>query len=245
VSEFLTQDTRANLVQAIEWRRKVLEANRDDPSSRQRLADNLTLVIRTALSLGLTGEAAEARREQDALRKSDPDSTALDARLASVLGGEAVPADDPERIRLAVRAYQKSLHTSSAWMYAEAVANKPRFAADHRAHRLYNAACAAALAGVGFALDDPAPDEFAKAKLRAQALGWLRVDLSAWRDVAMRGSSADKQYTAKTLDHWKQDIDLARVRETPRLAEIAEAERKDWEDFWTDVNALRAGVAPK
>ena len=47
----------------------------------------------------------------------------------------------------------------------------PKLAADRRAQPRYNAACAAALASVGKGIDEPAPDESAKVKLRAQARG--------------------------------------------------------------------------
>src|SRR5262249_14759122 len=88
-------------------------------------------------------------------------------------------------------------------------------AADRQAQHLYNAARAAAMAGLGRSADDPRPDEVAKAKRRAQALGWLRSELSAWRKLAMTGASEDRQLVARALDRRKEDLDLAGVRDPP------------------------------
>ena len=91
--------------------------------------------------------------------------------------------------------------------------------------------------------DSPKPDETAKAKLRAQALGWLSSELTAWRNMAMTDTQGTRELVAKSLDHWKQDSDLAGIRDTAALAKLPEPERKAWQDFWTEVGTLRAHVA--
>jgi hypothetical protein len=184
-------------------------------------------------------------RERATLRASDPRSAALDARLAAVIIGAQTPADALDRTRLAYRAYEKALHASSARQYGEAFANDPKLTDGRRAQHLYDAGRAAALADLGHGADDPKPDETAKAKLRAQALGWLKAELSAWREVATTHGPGDKRLVAKTLDHWNEDIDLVGVRDDAGLAEIAEPERNDWKDLWAEVDALRARVALK
>ena len=236
---------RDEILQAIEWRRKLLATDPKDSESRQLLDDHLTLLIRTEVGLGRTDLAAKATRERDGLRNSDPRYAALDARLAAVLGGKQAPADEGERTQLAFRAYEKSLHASSARLYAEAIARHPKLAVDRQAQHLYNAARAAASAGLGRGADDPTPNEDAKAKWRAQALGWLRSELSAWRKLAMTGAPEDRQLVARTLDRWKKDLDLAGVREPSGLARLPESERKEWQDLWAGVDALRASVAPR
>jgi hypothetical protein len=59
---------RAEILEAIEWRRKVLAAHPGDNGARQRLGDGLTLLIQVARELGHIDEAREATRERDALR---------------------------------------------------------------------------------------------------------------------------------------------------------------------------------
>ncbi len=43
--------------------------------------------------------------------------------------------------------------------------------------------------------------------------------------------------------HWKEDNDLAGVRDADALSKLPEAERKSWQALWTDVDRLleRAG----
>ena len=47
-----------------------------------------------------------------------------------------------------------------------------------------------------------------------------------------------KETVAKILAHWKQDPDLVGIRDTQELAKLPEAERKEWQALWTDVDAL-------
>ena len=91
----------------------------------------------------------------------------------------------------------------------------------------------------------PKPDEAARAKLRAQALGWLKAELSAWKRVAMTVVPGNKELVAKTLAHWKADGDLAGVRDASGLAKLPESQRKDWQALWADVDALIAKVSAK
>jgi hypothetical protein len=47
------------------------------------------------------------------------------------------------------------------------------------------------------------------------------------------------------LQHWKQDTDLTGVREADALARLPEAERKQWETLWADVDAKLKLAADK
>jgi hypothetical protein len=48
----------------------------------------------------------------------------------------------------------------------------------------------------------------------------------------------NKELVAKTLTHWKQDTDLAGIRDEQELAKLPEDERKAWQSLWADVDAL-------
>ena len=61
----------------------------------------------------------------------------------------------------------------------------------------------------------------------------------------MTGASEDRQLVARALDRWKDDLDLAGVRDPPGIARLPESERKDWQDLWAGVDAVRASVAPR
>jgi hypothetical protein len=99
-------------------------------------------------------------------------------------------------------------------------------------------ACAAALAGCGQGKDDPTPDANARAKLRAQALDWMKAELSTWEEVALTAGSSNKQLIAPTLAHWKQDLDLSGIRDDGDLAKLPEAERLAWTAFWGRVGEM-------
>jgi hypothetical protein len=44
--------------------------------------------------------------------------------------------------------------------------------------------------------------------------------------------------------HWREDTDLLAIRDAVALAKLAGAERKEWQAFWSDLEALlkRAAV---
>jgi hypothetical protein len=113
-------------------------------------------------------------------------------------------------------------------------------AADLTKQHRYNAACAAALAGCGQGLDAGSIGDEERARLRQQALDWLRADLDRWRKL-LEGDSADvRAKVVKTLKHWQTDSDLSGVRDpgAPGLAKLPEAEREAWGKLWAEVAEL-------
>jgi len=231
---------RAGLTQAIKWQRKALAANPNHPTYRQFLANHLTNLIRASKGRGHDDEAAEAQLELAGLRNSDPRIVALDARLAAVLKGKETAKSDAERIQLAYRANDKTLHAASARLLAEALANNPELADDRQAQNRYNAACAASLAGSGKGTNDPPPNDAAKTKLRQQALEWLKAELVAWAKIVDSGPADMKAKLAPTLQHWKTDSDLAVIRYEQELAKLPEEERAAFKQLWNDVDQLLA-----
>ena len=105
-----------------------------------------------------------------------------------------------------------------------------------------NAACAASLASSGQGKEEPAPDEAARAKLREQALAWLKAELSTWKRVSMTIEPGNKEAVSRTLAHWKEDADLAAIRDDAALAKLPEQERAAFKQLWTDVDGLLARV---
>src|SRR5262249_30063659 len=161
---------------------------------------------------GEDARAAEARRELDDLQASDPRLQALDARLAAVRAG-AAPGDNAERLALAQRAYDTRRYATAAGLWAAALDSDSKLAEDRQAQHRYNAACAAALAATGRGQDEPAPDAATKTGLRQQALGWLKGELAAWESQQEKGPAQARAIVAQTLQHWRQDPDLAGVRD--------------------------------
>jgi WD40 repeat protein len=160
------------------------------------------------------------------------------ADVAALLKRAEEPADNTERLAFAQIAYDQKKFASATRLWAEALASDPKLGDDRRMQHRYNAACAAALAAAGQGKDDPRPEDGAKAKLRKQALIWLEAELSAWTKLLESGPSQAKLFIAGTLKHWKQDTDLASVRDEQELAKLPEADRAAWKTFWADVDAL-------
>ena len=140
-------------------------------------------------------------------------------------------------------AYDRALHAGAARFWAEALAAEPKLGDDRVAQHRYNAACAAELAGCGEGKDHPAPDDGAKAILRRQALDWLKAELSAWSKALESDAPQGRTVVRQTLDHWRQDRDLAGVREPAALYRLSKPERADWQKLWSEVEALRAKAA--
>ena len=106
----------------------------------------------------------------------------------------------------------------------------PALAEDLSNPRRYPAACAAALAagGKGAGADKLGPAD--KARLRGQALSWLRAELAA------RASAAGP--AQKALQAWLDNPDLRGVRDARELAELPDKERQAWIKLWDDVRGL-------
>jgi hypothetical protein len=236
---------RDKLNAAIGWQKKALAAYPRHPEFRRFLANHLTNLLHAALGLGDSALAAEARRGLDELQASDPRVKDLDARLTALRAGEA-PRDNAERLALAQRAYDTQRHATAARLWAEAFDSDPELAENRRTQHRYSAACAAALGAAGQGRnDEPAPDADAKTRLRQQALGWLKSELTAWEKLIEKGPDQARAFVAATLRHWRADTDLAGVREPEAMAKLPDHERNDWQALWAEVDAQlhRAEVA--
>jgi Flp pilus assembly protein TadD len=163
----------------------------------------------------------------------------LDGRLPAILKGEARPAGAGERNALATLCRYKKLYATSARFFTEAF-NDDEKLTDFRGARRYRAACAAALAGCGEGEDMPRPDETERARLRGQALEWLRADLAAWIKHLEGSSPPDRAAIRMALTSWQHDLALAGVRDAGSLARLPAAERDQWNKLWTDVAATLA-----
>jgi serine/threonine-protein kinase len=165
---------------------------------------------------------------------------ALDEKLAAILKGDAQPADAAERLALADLCQRyKRLYAASARFAAAAFAEDPKLAEDSRRLHRYHAARTAALAGCGQGDGDKLADN-ERARLRGQALDWLRADLTMWAKQAASEKPNERELVQKILKHWQSVADLAGVRDPEALAKLPEAERDAWGKLWADVEALLA-----
>ena len=76
---------------------------------------------------------------------------------------------------------------------------------------------------VAAGFDDPPPDDAARAKLRKEALEWLKAEYSAWSNLLESDVPKSPALVAKTLAHWKEDADLSGIREEKEMAKLPES----------------------
>jgi hypothetical protein len=184
--------------------------------------------------------------EAGSLENMIPRSDELERKLQAIREQGLWPKDDFERINLANYCMNKKRYAESARFFGESFSVHPGYATHLRHWYRYNAACAASLAGSGLGKDGPRPDEADRAKLRGQAQAWLRADLESWSNVLQgEGGSepARKLGVARTLASWKEDSDLAGIRDEAALAKLPEGEREAFRSLWADVEALRKKAA--
>jgi hypothetical protein len=77
-------------------------------------------------------------------------------------------------------------------------------------------------------------------RLRKQALDWLRADLAAHAKQLQAANPNGRAAVERTMQHWQKDADLAGVRDREALSKLPEAERKEWESHWAEVQHLIA-----
>jgi tetratricopeptide (TPR) repeat protein len=166
----------------------------------------------------------------------------LGARLSGCLAGTATPAGPSERIELAELCNLKHLNRAAVRFYSEAFAGQPKLADALSGRHRYNAACVAALAAAGQGKDGDKLESKERARLRRQALDWLRANLAQWIKQMEKGPSEVRPGVQTTLAHWQQDGDLATVRGEAVLAKLPADERSAWRQLWADVEKTLAKV---
>ena len=162
-------------------------------------------------------------------------------RFPAVLRGEDQPADNAERLAFAQMAYEGKNFAAAARIWARAMENDPKLGDGRQKPYRYNAARAAALAAAGQGQDGPQPDDDAKAKLRQQALGWLRAELAVWARLFESGPPQERPAILQTLGHWQQDTNLAGIRDAASLARLPAEEQKEVAQLWADVAKVEDG----
>jgi serine/threonine-protein kinase len=195
--------------------------------------------LRKGHELGSNRPDWQRDRSDDRVRRAER-MAALEGRLPAVLRGEDKPRDAAEGLAFADMAYKARRYVLSARLFDAALRGDSRLTGDLRSGHRYNAACAAALAGAGQGEGKAPPDEEEKARWRKQAVAWLAAELALSTKRVEPGPSQaqDLVVVVRRLRHWKQDIDLAGIRDAAAIQALPEDERKACLALWTDVDAL-------
>jgi tetratricopeptide (TPR) repeat protein len=159
-------------------------------------------------------------------------------RLPAFQSGDYTPATYDERLGLAEWCQFKKLHRTAAGLCAAAFAADPGRADDLNTGHRYNAACSAALAAAGQGEDAAKLDDKERARLRKQALDWLRADLALRTKQIDSGPPAARSAAQQSLRLWQQDSDLISLRDKDALARLPAEEHSAFTRLWDDVTAL-------
>jgi serine/threonine-protein kinase len=163
---------------------------------------------------------------------------AMEPKMLAFLQGEFHPKGTAELLGLAGVCQAKKLHAAGARLYRDAFAADPKLADDMKRGHRYNAACHAALAAAGQGEDAAKLDDAERARLRKQALDWLRADLALRTRQLESGQPADRTASQRALQHWQKDTDLASLRDAAALAKLSADEQQACNQLWTDVAAF-------
>jgi tetratricopeptide (TPR) repeat protein len=206
--------------------------------------------------LGRFREALDAHRRGHELGSRDPNwrqpsskwvevmeqLVRLDERLAHVSTEEAAPANPAELVELGDFCLMKKHRPLVALqLYERALAARPAPGKEVEAGCRYNAACAAVLVTSGPDAEKLHATE--PARLRGQALKWLRAELASVKHRFEAEVDKNRKTINDQLTHWLRDTDLTAVREPGALQELPESERLEWKQFWEEVAALRKQAA--
>jgi hypothetical protein len=180
-----------------------------------------------------------AREEVSGLLQAGVRYQKLEQRLPRLISGEEKPASAQEAQDAGQICWYRNLTYAAARLRAAAFALDPRTADDLKAGHRFSAACEAALAAAGQGKDADKLDAKERARLRKQALDWLRADLTAWAKRLKSGERADRAAVLRMMKHWQQDKDFVGIRDEEALAKLPAEERKAFTQLWADVAALR------
>jgi eukaryotic-like serine/threonine-protein kinase len=122
--------------------------------------------------------------------------------------------------------------------FSAAFAAQPQLIKDGNNTRRYHAARAASLAAAGQGKDAGGIGVEERAKLRRQALDWLRDDLKVWSRYLVGNDPQQRDLARITLQHWKGNPDFAGLRCPDAVTMLPPPEREAWLRFWAEVDEL-------
>jgi serine/threonine-protein kinase len=160
--------------------------------------------------------------------------------LAAFLDGTYEPQDNAERLALLGACQSANRNRAIARLYADAFSATPALADDLEADHRYNAARAAALVGCGRGEDATGLDEREARQWRDQAREWLRSELVARARLYDADPKAGRGPLRLSLTRWRNETDLAGVRDADEVEKLSAEERDEYLALWADVAALLA-----
>ena len=97
------------------------------------------------------------------------------------------------------------------------------------------------MAGCGQGKDADEINDQERARLRRQALDWLRVELAAWHKALQEQPDKNRSAVWVKVITCQTERDLNGVRDAQALAKLPPAEQEAWRSLWTEVAQLAKG----
>jgi serine/threonine protein kinase/Tfp pilus assembly protein PilF len=168
----------------------------------------------------------------------------LDELLSRVLRSQTTPAGTiTDCFNLAwLCQMHKKRYVAAVRFYEQAFTALTKRGVNPHADLRYNAARAGALAAAGQGNDAAGLNDAERARLRRQALHWLRAELTHRTKQRESLSPLSRTELERMLRQWKRVTDLAGVRDKAALSNLPEAERQAWRTFWVDVEDVLADI---
>jgi tetratricopeptide (TPR) repeat protein len=162
-------------------------------------------------------------------------------QLDEIVAGRAKPATPAETIEFAILATQppRRRYGLAVRFYSEAFAADPSQAGPYR----HWAAGDAVKAATGKDVEMTALGVEEWGYFTGLALKWLRADLAHWTSQAKNPKPG--QEVRDQLSDWKNESVLAPVRDPEWLTAMPPTDRKAWQAFWREVDALLASITPR
>ena len=161
----------------------------------------------------------------------------LEENLTAVLADATVFHDAAEWLELARICQAKKQYRSAVRCFQSAFAANPSLATDYRnGGGRGNAARVAVLAASGQGVE--ALDELARARLRQQALAWLRADVAGWERGLEAGSPEFRDHVRRSLESMRRDPSLAAVRDDAALKTLPDEDGAGFRQLWSSVAEL-------
>jgi serine/threonine protein kinase/Tfp pilus assembly protein PilF len=167
----------------------------------------------------------------------------LEHKLPELVSGQLQPVDIEDRASFINACHFTKCFAASARLRAQVLADKSIPADKLPLFYRYNAACAAALAGCGLGVDCGQTTDEDRARLRRQALEWLRADLQDYAKLLDGQKPMDIRFVRKRLRNWQNDPDLNGLRDSVAQARLADDECQACKQLWNEVESLLGRTA--
>jgi serine/threonine-protein kinase len=234
-------DAKRDYDAAIACFRTAIELDPNDATAHSNLGEALRHKGQVDAAIACWKKALELNPKYAGARTELTKAECLAAvqdKLPAFLKGDFQPTTNDERLALAEWCQIRKRYRTAAGLSADAFTADPKLAEDLKAHYRYDAARSAALAATGQGEGAAKLDDTEKARLRNQALDWLRADLALRIKQLESGQPADRAAVQRALQLWQQDSDLAGLRDAAALVKLPAEDRVACEKLWADVVAV-------